>query len=384
MSQFSRSQSASDFHEPLRAKVVGFSHVLRHHGFQVGLRETEDAVRVAAHFLCADFAAFRDGLRSLYCLSQEECGTFDPLFEGYWAPPDGASRITPPSTAPRKERREFPGGLDLTTGFGDAADVEQSTRTTSGASTLEVLRTMDFSQVTPVDQVRLERLAARLWRRMYVNLPRRLRGANWKNRLHFRRTMRRNLSQGGDPLYLVFAGRKPRRPRLVVMLDVSGSMELYSFTFLRLLYVLQRRFRRVHSFVFSTALEDVSGVLAARSLGGALAALSRKRIGWNGGTRIGDCLHALVREHGGRVFRQDSVFIILSDGLDTGEPERLADGLKAIGKLARKVIWLNPLLGIPGYEPIARGMSTALPLVDVFAPAHNLESLLDIERYLVK
>ena len=171
MSQFSRSQSASDFHEPLRAKVVGFSHVLRHHGFQVGLRETEDAVRVAAHFLCTDFAAFRDGLRSLYCLSQEECGTFDPLFEGYWAPPDGASRITPPSTAPRKERREFPGGLDLTTGFGDAADVEQSTRTTSGASTLEVLRTMDFSQVTPVDQVRLERLAARLWRRMYVNPP---------------------------------------------------------------------------------------------------------------------------------------------------------------------------------------------------------------------
>lgn len=380
---FPDSARAETYHPALESKLVGFSHLLRHRGFQVGIRETEDAFRVADYFLCSDFAAFQDGLRSLFCLSKADWAAFDNLFTGYWCAPDPASRIAPPRAAIRPRPPRETRGVDLVAGIGDVAQPDRQLRATSGASSLDLLRRLDFSQVGAADQDRLERLAARLWRRAYLRMPRRLRGSMWRNRIHFRRTIRRNMSHGGDPVHLVLSGKKPRRPRLVVMLDISGSMELYSFTFLRLLYVLQGRFRRVHSFVFSTTLEDVSRHLAAPTLERALAGLGRIRLGWNGGTRIGACLHELIEGHGMRIFRPDTVFIIFSDGLDTGEPEGLASALRAIRKRTRKVIWLNPLLGIEGYEPIARGMRAALPLVDVFAPAHNLDALLDLEKHLV-
>lgn len=380
---FPDSAQAGEYHPALESKLVGFSHLLRHRGFQVGTGETEDAFRVAAYFLCTDFAAFRDGLRALFCLSEDDWEAFDKIFTGYWCAPDPSSRITPPRTAIRPKSRREDSAADMVMGLGEMAEPDRQARTTSGASSLEVLRRLDFSQVAAADQDRLERLAARLWRRTYLRMPRRLRGSLWRKRINFRRTLRRNMSHGGDPLHLVLSGKKPRRPRLVVMLDISGSMELYSFTFLRLLYVLQGQFRRVHSFVFSTTLEDVSRHLAAPTLERALAGLGRLRLGWNGGTRIGACLHDLIEIHGKRIFRSDTIFIVFSDGLDTGEPEGLASGLRTIRKRTRKVIWLNPLLGIEGYEPIARGMRTALPLVDVFAPAHNLDALLDLEKHLV-
>jgi len=249
---------------------------------------------------------------------------------------------------------------------------------------LETLRRLDFSQVAPVDQRRLEQLAQRLWRRMALKLTRRLRSARLKDRLHFRRTIRRNLARGGEPLELVLGGRKQRRPRLVVLLDVSGSMELYTFTFLRLLHALQGGFRRVTSFLFSTRLEEITGPLRQRSLQRSLAAVARRRMGWHAGTRIGDALWELLERHGRRVFRADTLLIVLSDGLDAGDPERLAAALRAIRLRTRAVIWLNPLLGIEGYQPLARGMAAALPHVDVFASAHSLESLLGLERHLVK
>ena len=380
----SRSLEAAPYDPAVQMKVVGFAHLLRHHGFQLGWPETEDAFQVAEYFLFRNFPAFRYGLRSLVCQSERDYPAFERLFAGYWCPADATERIVAPRKRSAKPDPPEIGRTEMSVGLSEEAEIQESSQTRAGASSIDVLGLLDLSQVTPTDQALLERVARRLWQRMRLDLPRRLRGHDWKDRLHFRRTMRRNISQGGDPVQLVFGGRKPRKPRLVVMLDISGSMELYSFTFLRLLYALQREFRRIHSFVFSTALEEVTPLLAARSIEGALAALSRRRIGWNGGTRIGDSLYTLIEEHGGRVLRPDSVFVILSDGLDTGEPDRLVQGLRAIRTRTRKVIWLNPLLGIEGYEPLAQGMQAALPLIDVFAPAHNLESLLDIERFLVK
>jgi uncharacterized protein with von Willebrand factor type A (vWA) domain len=365
----------------LRAKVVGFCRLARRHGLRVGLRETQDICRVTALFLVTDFPAFRDGLRALMCLSPEDLPVFDRLFEGYWCPADASLAIAEPSNI--QEAFESFGALQvLTLGDGDRVESEGETHTLSGASALERQEPVDLSLAAAADRRALERVAQRLWNRMSVRRARRLAGWEGRRRLHVRRTWRRNLAHGGEPLRLVFSGWRPRKPRLVLLLDVSGSMELYSLLLLRLVHALQRRFRKVTSFVFSTRLVEVTPALRSRRLEEALRAVSALRLGWNGGTRIGDCLAAFGREQAGRTLRPDTVLIILSDGLDVGEPERLTRALLAVRGRVRRIVWLNPLLGIEGYQPIARGMRAALPLVDVFAPAHDLESLLGLDRLL--
>ena len=366
-----------------RAKVIEFCRLLRMNGFQAGLRESQDALRTADLFLCTDFSAFHAGMRSLLCCSRREWELFDRLFEGFWCPPDGPSVIRATRATPMLRKQVAPGTQQMTTGLSPRREGMEEDRTLSGASDLEVLRRQDFALLGRADQDRLDLLAMRLWQRMALNIARRLRGWRWKTRIDFRRTIRRNLPRGGDPVQLVLSGRKRKKPRLVVLLDVSGSLELYSFVFLRLLFSLQRRFRRVSSFVFSTDLAEVTRALGARKLDAALEAVSGLRLGWNGGTRIGDSLWRLIDEHGERVFRRDSVFIVLSDGLDVGPPERLAEALGRIRGRVGKIVWMNPLLGMDGYEPTARGMAAALPLLDVFAPAHNLDSFLDIKKYLM-
>lgn len=374
---------AAPMEEALRAKVVGFVQLLRGYGFTAGLQETQDALRVAECFLCFDFEAFHQGLRSLLCLSVQQFERFDDLFGRYWRPRDGTDMISPLQQARvRREAREGQALLQ-TLGVADEANAAGQTKAISGASGMEVLRRVDFSRVPAEWEQDLNTLAERLWRRMWVRRPSRLRGPQFKRRPNFRRMLRRSLATGGEPMELILVGRSPRRPRLCVLLDVSGSMELYSFFFVRFLHALQQRFRRVSTFLFSTQLQEVTGQLAVRSAQEALERLSLRTVGWNGGTRIGETLQQLVSEHGGRVLRRDTVFVIVSDGLDVGPPEALAEGLRQVRARTHRTIWLNPLLGVEGYEPVARGMSAALPLVDVFASAHNLDSLMDFERHLL-
>jgi uncharacterized protein with von Willebrand factor type A (vWA) domain len=148
------------------------------------------------------------------------------------------------------------------------------------------------------------------------------------------------------------------------------------------MYALQKHFKHVDTFLFSTDLVEITNTFHARCLQDALEALSQLATGWSGGTRIGATLENFNRLHSRKLGSGDALLIIMSDGLDTGEPQLLAEELAAIKRRIRKLIWLNPLLGLADYRPITRGMSAALPHVDVFAPAHNLESLLALEQHL--
>ncbi len=159
-------------------------------------------------------------------------------------------------------------------------------------------------------------------------------------------------------------------------------MNLYSLFLLKFAYALGRRSKEVLSFIFSTNLVAVSNVLRAQRLSGALETLSLATKGWSGGTKIGGSLQEFNRLHAGKLLSRNTVFIILSDGWDTGTPEVLVAELGKIKRRVSKLIWLNPLLGLEDYEPVTRGMSAARPYIDVFAPAHNLESLLELERHL--
>ena len=369
--------------EALRAKTVGFCRLARQHGMRVGLRETQDACRVTALFLVADFPAFRDGLRALLCQSPDDNPVFERLFTGYWCPADPTEAIG--DRDPVAEEAEPLGTLQaFTLGLSEAAEKQSETHALSGASGLEALADVDFSLAAPQDLREMERVAQKLWERMSTRLARRLTGREGCRKLDLRRTLRRNMAHGGDALRLEMRGWRPRRPRLVLLLDVSGSMELYSLMLLRLAHALQVRFRKVNSFVFSTRLMEVTRALKTRRPEDALAAVSALRPGWSGGTRIGDCLADFARHHAGRLLRRDTVLIVLSDGLDVGEPEDLARCLAGLRRQVERVIWLNPLLGMDDYEPIAGGMQAALPLVDVFAPAHNLTSLAALERILAR
>jgi uncharacterized protein with von Willebrand factor type A (vWA) domain len=172
--------------------------------------------------------------------------------------------------------------------------------------------------------------------------------------------------------------------RLVVLLDGSGSMEPYTAFFVRFLHGVVDAFREAEAFVFHTRLAHVSASLRDRDVARAVDRLSLMAQGIGGGTRIGECLATFNRWHAKRVITTRTAVMIVSDGYDTGAPERLADEMQRLRRRCRRIIWLNPLIGWRDYTPEARGMQAALPYVDLFAPAHNLESLAALEPYLAR
>jgi uncharacterized protein with von Willebrand factor type A (vWA) domain len=197
--------------------------------------------------------------------------------------------------------------------------------------------------------------------------------------IDMRRSIRANLMRG-EVIELRRRERRRRKVRLVLLCDVSGSMDLYSRFLLQFLYALQNVFGRVETFTFATRLTRVTEQLKGPSYQSALRRLTEVR-DFSGGTRIGESIQEFNRTWGHMVNRH-TIVIVLSDGWDTGEPDVLATEMLALKRKAGRVIWLNPLLGNPSYEPLTRGMAAALPLVDHFAAAHNLASLRDLASHL--
>ena len=227
-------------------------------------------------------------------------------------------------------------------------------------------------------------LAARLARTMRARLVRREQARRRGRRLDIRRTIHRSVSKGGTPLDLVWRRRKAKPLRLVVLLDASGSMNLYTAFFVRFLHGVVDAFREAEAFVFHTRLAHVSPSLRDRDVARAVDRLGLMAQGIGGGTRIGDSLATFNRWHARRVINSRTAFMIVSDGYDTGEPDRLAAEMRRLRQRCRRIIWLNPLIGWNGFRPEARGMQAALPHIDLFAPAHNLESLAALEPYLAR
>jgi uncharacterized protein with von Willebrand factor type A (vWA) domain len=220
-------------------------------------------------------------------------------------------------------------------------------------------------------------------RRVATRLSRRTRHARRGHLVDLRRTIRSSLRRGGEILEILRRERKVQKMRVALLCDVSGSMDLYSRFLIQFIYALQHAVGRVETFVFSTGLHRITGQLERDDLRAALDEVARRVPDWSGGTKIGRSLRAFLDEHG-HVLDRHTVAIIISDGWDTGDVEVLDAAMADLKRRAARVIWLNPLLASPGYEPICQGMRVALPYVDVFAPAHNLDSLRRLERYLAR
>jgi uncharacterized protein with von Willebrand factor type A (vWA) domain len=225
----------------------------------------------------------------------------------------------------------------------------------------------------------VERLAAQIARRLATRRSRRLKPSRRRGRVDLRRTVRLSLTRG-ELIDLARRERKIQKTKLVIFCDVSGSMDLYSRLLLQFLYAMQNNLGRMETFVFSTRLHRITDDLRHASYRGALARLGDVR-DWSGGTKIGESLRAF-NQGWPKLLDRDTVVIVLSDGWDTGEPVILAEALRTMRRRAGKLIWLNPLLGSPDYQPLTQGMQAALPEVDAFLPAHSLESFRALARHL--
>ncbi|MGA9392888.1 MAG: VWA domain-containing protein [Candidatus Sulfotelmatobacter sp.] len=373
--------------EPNRsvASIIEFCNFARTNGLSVGVQQTLAAIEAAKTTGIADRQAFAFALRTVMSSSKEEWDLFNQLFEMFWSAPQRRSGLAAGEAKEAQVSINKPKASSRmlnSQSSSEASSPEGEGNAVSGASAQHRLQKVDFSDAGHDDLVMLEQISLRLFRKMGLRLSRRLKIRNLADRVDMRRTIRRSIPHGGDPIVLAFQGRKPRKHRLVIFLDISGSMNSYSLFLVRFAYALQKYFKRVDTFLFSTDVVEITDVLRTRDLPDALRGLSQRAAGWAGGTKIGESLRDFNRQQGRKLLSRNTVFIILSDGWDTGEPEMLAAELRITRRHIQKLIWLNPLLGLKDYEPVTRGMSAALPYVDVFAAAHNLESLLALERYL--
>jgi uncharacterized protein len=368
----------------LEKAVVRFCRCARANGLGSG-RTTLDCLQALRIVQDAGVAAIEDALRTVLCSSKEDWDLFAKLFALAW---DGPAPTKPSPKKSGKNRFSSYGlgreqsVLKLFTDSDRLKLDSHPEKAISGASLAERLTKTDFAQIPHADLTELERLSLRLLRRMSYRISRRLRQTERLGVVDLRRTIRRNLLHGGELIELRHKKKQRQRVKLVVLLDVSDSMNPYSLFLLKFAYALKQCAREVSAFIFSTRLIDITGVLTAKSWPDAMEKLSGMTTGWYGGTKIGGSLQSFNDRFGVRLLSKDSAIIILSDGWDTETPDALVNELRKIKIKSKQLIWLNPLLGLPGYEPVTRGMSAALPYIDVFASAHNLESLLRLERHL--
>ena len=345
-----------------------------------------DAVRALDQLDVGDRPEVRLGLRAVFVTRPEESAIFDRSFDAFWrlraeaddvaealagppVPDDAAGAPEAESQGARRER------LALES-WGEMEDEEgDEPMSVPAASEAEALAARDFSTFSAEQLEEVLRLTVQIARRLARRVSRRRRPVRRRGRVDLRRTLRANLTRG-EIIELRYRQRKRRKVRLVLLCDVSGSMDLYSRFLLQFLFALQHVFARVETFTFSVHLTRVTDYLRARSYREVLRRLQDVR-DWSGGTRIGESL-AEFNRHWPHLVDRRTIVILLSDGWDTGDPEALATELLRIKRRAGRVIWLNPLLGNPSYEPLTRGMAAALPLVDHFAAAHNLAALREL------
>jgi uncharacterized protein with von Willebrand factor type A (vWA) domain len=381
-----------------RRRLAGFARTLRDNGFRVGLAETRDALQVLASPAALRPTSLKPALRSLFCATHSDWERFDEIFDAFWQGRDMRQRqilsgIPGSSHAPARKLAEAhvpQEALGLPDRVERRSDGDGETQTEGrgrreGASRVENLAATDLRHVVDPEEIAATHaLAARLAHVMRARLVRREQIRRRGRRLDLRRTIHRNVSHGGMPFDLAWRRRKIKPLRLVVLLDASGSMSLYTAFFVRFLHGVVDAFREAEAFVFHTRLAHVSPSLRDRDVTRAVEKLSLMAQGIGGGTRIGESLATFNRWHARRVINSRTALMIVSDGYDTGEPGQLGEEMRRLRRRCRKIIWLNPLIGWRDYTPQARGMQAALPYVDLFAPAHNLESLAALEPYLAK
>ncbi|QMU29298.1 vWA domain-containing protein [Adhaeribacter radiodurans] len=366
----------------LSRNIVQFCRFLRQQGFNVSTEEETTTLRSLQFIDYNNKEIFSRALKAVLCRSRSQLEQFDALFTEYWKELGKAldSKVktrTNPTIKPGTNEASF-----KALKFWLNGNKESEIESTASYSIHQNLSNRDFSNVPALELPEMIRTLKALSKRLAAQTNKRYQQSEKISQPDLRRTLRKNMRFGGELLQIAFKKPKHNRLKLVVLCDLSKSMELYAAFLLQFIYSFSQVYSRIETFAFSTSLHSISNVLKQNDFSSALQALSAQNFNFNGGTKIGESLHAFVVDFAARLLNKRTIVIILSDGWDTGDTSLIGQSLEIIHTKAKKVIWLNPLAGYAGYRPDVAGMKEALPFIDVLAPVHNLESLRKLSKWL--
>jgi hypothetical protein len=350
--------------------VVVFGRILREGGLEVGPGRISDALRGLDSVELKRRDDVYWTLRQTLVSRREDLETFDRVFDAWFLRAAGARPVRELDRPPLKDGERRKGGVP-----GPGPEIDGGEIEVGAWSEDELLRTRDFASMTREEFAR----ARVLIREIALDRPRRrthrLRRDRRGSVLDVRGLVRASLATGGDPVVRSFRSRAVAPRKLVLLLDVSGSMEAYSRALLLFLHAARGSGRGVETFAFGTRLTRITSELATRDPDAALAAAAHRVLDWSGGTRIGASLKAFNDEWGRRALTRGAVVVILSDGCERGDTAQTRSEMARLGRQAYAVVWVNPLKGHPEYQPLTGGMSAALPYVDKLLTGHDVASL---------
>ncbi len=382
-------------HGTLVDNIMHFARVLRAAGLPIGPGRILEAVRAVETVGLARREDFYWALHAVFVNRHDQHEVFDQAFRVFWRDPQVMQRMMSlllPQVKAELEQQ----GEPLMRRIAEALQPDQRSQTRPPVETeeridavmtfsdREILRKKDFEQMSAAELAAAKRALAQLRLPIGEVVTRRFRPDAAGSRADLRATLRAMVRSGGDVITLKFRKPRLRPPPLVVLCDISGSMERYSRMFLHFLHAIANDRDRVHTFLFGTRLTNVTRQLRDKDVDRALAKVAASVKDWSGGTRIGRCLAEFNLRWARRVLGQNAVVLFISDGLDRDAGAGLSREMERLAKSCRRLIWLNPLLRYAGFEPKSLGMRAILPHVDDFKPAHNLESLEDVARVLTE
>jgi uncharacterized protein len=375
--------------------MMAFARALKQLGVKVGLSQVIDAARSTELVDIAAKEDFRALLRSNLISQKEDFPVFDMVFDCFWR--EQSYERVPMDTldiqgTPTESKAEQQGGEEE--GFEEAIaetmaqenvpldDLEELSIPTY--SPQELLNRKDFSEMGIEESRAIARAILLIATKIATQISRRKKRARKGNIVDLRWTMRGSMKYGGELIELVTRKRRIKKTKVVLLCDVSGSMDCYSRFLIQFMYGLQNELWGVETFVFSTSLSRITHLIRTKDIANALEKISSSILGWSGGTNIGRSLHAFNRNFAPSMVTHRTVVVIISDGWDRGDVSLLEREMQDLKRRCKKIIWLNPLLASDNYEPLCKGMQAALPYLDLFLSVHNLNSLIALGRTLQK
>jgi uncharacterized protein with von Willebrand factor type A (vWA) domain len=374
--------------------LLAFGRALKQLGVRVGLSQVIDASRSLGFVDIADKADFRTLLRSNLVSQKEDFPVFDVLFDCFWR--EQSYERVPMDTL---EIEGTPTESEAQDG-GDEEGLEEANAEASAEENVplenldefslptyspqELLNRKDFSEMGIEESRAIARAILLIATKIATQISRRKKLGRKGNVVDPRWTMRKNMKYGGEIIDLVHRKRRIKKTRVVLLCDVSGSMDCYSRFLIQFMYGLQNELWGVETFVFSTSLSRITHLIRTKDIVNALEKISGSILGWSGGTNIGRSLHTFNRNFAPSMVTHRTVVVIISDGWDRGDVSLLEREMQDLKRRCKKIIWLNPLLASENYEPLCKGMQAALPYLDLFLSVHNVNSLITLGRTLQK
>jgi uncharacterized protein with von Willebrand factor type A (vWA) domain len=374
--------------------LLAFGRALKELGVKVSLSQVLDVSRAVEFVDLADKGDFRSLLRSNLISQKEDFPAFDMLFDCFWR--EQSYERVPMETLEIQGTPTESGAQD----GGDEEGLEEAVAETVATENVplenldefsvptyspqELLNRKDFSEMGVEESRAIARAILLIATKIATQISRRKKLGRKGNVVDPRWTLRKNMKYGGEIIDLVNRKRRIKKTRVVLLCDVSGSMDCYSRFLIQFMYGLQNELWGVETFVFSTSLSRITHLIRTKDIANALEKISGSILGWSGGTNIGRSLHTFNRNFAPSMVTHRTVVVIISDGWDRGDVSLLEREMQDLKRRCKKIIWLNPLLASDNYEPLCKGMQAALPYLDLFLSVHNVNSLIALGRTLQK